>query len=168
MAQSAILACTDDLGSGAMAQPSSKIAEAFRGGDERQKGDAKLRGDSANSKNVCDLADASAQPQCCKHPELTEKSTFRPRLVLAEPVARPTPEPSLGIGGLNLEPGPVPGGDVTPPAGFEPPSGTRRLLISEPMVTSSPHFGKYSAALIMCAGVAMGALAALYLVACTS
>src|SRR6516164_9626327 len=54
----------------------------------------------------------SAQPQRCKHPELTEKSPFRPRLVLAEPVARPTPEPSLGIGDLNLEPGPVPGGDV--------------------------------------------------------
>jgi hypothetical protein len=41
------------LGAGAMAQPSSKIAEAFCGEEEGHEGDAKLRGDSCrNGQNI--------------------------------------------------------------------------------------------------------------------
>src|SRR6516162_322330 len=53
---------------------------------------------------------------------------------------------------------------------FEPNLDTRRMAISEPSMAierrkdASARFGKYSTALIMCAGAAMFALAALYLV----
>ena len=51
-----------------MAQPSSKIAEAFRGREQGREGDAKLRGDSVSSKSsldplTCADTEASAQSQ---------------------------------------------------------------------------------------------------------
>jgi len=50
-----------------MAQPSSKIAEAFCGGEHGREGNAKLRGDSVSSKTLLDLltcagTEAGAQP----------------------------------------------------------------------------------------------------------
>src|SRR6516165_759295 len=54
------------LGAGVMAQPSSKIAEAFCGGEEGHEGDAKLRGDSVNSVIAAALRLQGARP--CRTP----------------------------------------------------------------------------------------------------
>jgi hypothetical protein len=118
------------LGAGAMTQPSSKIAEACCGGDERRGGDARLRGDSISSKNSLDrstCADTSsgAHLQHC----VTDRKDPRLRwgLVLPEAVTLLPPDQPPGLAGVDPNPGAMRGEDATASlTAFEPPSGTRR------------------------------------------
>jgi len=80
----------------------------------------------------------------------------------------PTDQPP-GLAGVDINPGAVRGEDATAaPIAFGPPSGTRRLVISALSGGTTrredayARFGKYSAALNVCVGVAMVALTALY------
>src|SRR5215831_19116757 len=101
------------LGAGAMAQPSSKIAEACCGREQGREGDAKLRGDSVSSKSSLDpltCADAEASVQSQQHDteELAEVS--RALAALREAVTPLAPEGRAqlsrmapGVGGFNID-----------------------------------------------------------------
>jgi hypothetical protein len=80
------------LGAGAMAQPSSKIAEAFCGREQGREGDAKLWGDSVSSKRsldplTCADTEASAQSLQCGTEELA--AVLRALAALREAVTAP-------------------------------------------------------------------------------
>jgi hypothetical protein len=155
-----------------MAQSSSRIAEAFCGGEHGRKGDAKLRGDSVTSKSsldpvTCADTGASAQPQQRGTDELAEVS--RALADLREAVAPLAPDlpaqpPRMAPGSFNIASRPL------RLVAFEPNLDTRRLVISEPWTAierrkdASTPFGKSSLVMTICAGAAMSALAALYLV----
>src|SRR5215468_590296 len=94
------------LGAGAMAQPSSKIAEGFCSREQGREGNAKLRGDSVSSKSsldplTCADTEASAQSQQRGTEELAEVS--RALAALQEAV---TPQLGVapGLGGFNIPP----------------------------------------------------------------
>ena len=148
-----------------MTQPSSKIAEALCGGDERRAGDARLRGDSISSKNsldrsTCPDTSSGAHLQHCVTDQKDPRFRWLPEAVTLVP-----PDQPPGLAGVDINPGAVRGEDATAaPIAFEPPSGTRRLVISALLRREDAYarFGKYSAALNVCVGVAMVALTALY------
>lgn len=155
-----------------MTQPSSKIAGAFCGGDVRRAGDARLQGDSVSSKNsldrsTCADTNSGAHLQHCVTDQ--EDPRFRWTPVLPEGVTLAPRDEPPDLAGVDISPGAVRGQDGTvAPITFEPPSGTRRLIISALSRGSTrpesayARFGKYSAALNVCVGVAMVALTALY------
>jgi hypothetical protein len=132
-----------------MAQPSSKIAEAFCGGEEGHEGDAKLRGDSVNSVIAAAL-------------RLGEAATpipLQPRL----------PGMAPGLGGFNIDPSPLRTGNVRDPVVLAPLPDDRWLRYYEPPCAkwwsgyAVPRFSGYSAPLVICAGVAIVVIAGLYL-----
>ena len=132
-----------------MAQPSSKIAEAFCGGEEGHEGDAKLRGDSVNSVNAAAL-------------QLREAATpipLQPRL----------PGMAPGLGGFNIDPSPLRTGNVRDPVVLAPLPDDQWLRYYEPPCAkwwsgyAVPRFSGYSAPLVICAGVAIVVIAGLYL-----
>ena len=155
-----------------MTQPSSKIAEAFCGGDERRAGDARLRGDSIGSKNsldrsTCAYTSSGAHLQHCVTDQKDPRFRWPP--VLPEAVTLVPPDQPPGLADVDINSGAVRGEDATAaPIAFEPPSGTRRVVISALSGGTArredayARFGKYSAALNVCMGVAMVALTALY------
>ena len=126
-----------------MAQPCSKIAEAFCGGDEQDEGDAKLRGDSVNSKNSLDpltCADTKASAQSQQGEELAEVS--RALAALREAVTPLAPEGraqlprmAAGVEGFNIDP-PLRSRQIGGPVTFERRLRARRPVISEPSVAS--------------------------------
>ena len=95
-----------------MAQPSSKIAEAFCGREQGREGNAKLRGDSVSSKSLldpltCADTEASAQSQQCGTEELAAVS--RALAALRDAVTAPEgraqlPRMAPGVGGFNIAP----------------------------------------------------------------
>jgi hypothetical protein len=133
-----------------MAQPSSKIAEAFCGGEKGHQGDAKLRGDSANS-----VIAAAMQLR-----EAARPIPLQPQL----------PRMAPGLGGFNIHPRPLRTGNVRNPIVLAPLPDDRWLRYYEPPGAkwwsdyAGARFSVYSAALILCAGVAMVMIAGLYLV----
>ena len=133
-----------------MAQPSSKIAEAFCGGEEGHEGDAKLRGDSVNSAIAAAL-------------RLREAATpipLQPRL----------PGMAPGLGGFNIDPSPLRTGNVRDPVVLAPLPDDQWLRYYEPPCAkwwsgyAAPRFSGYAAPLVICAGVAIVVIAGLYLV----
>jgi len=133
-----------------MAQPSSKIAEAFCGGEEGHEGDAKLRGDSVNSVIAAAL-------------RLREAATpipLQPRL----------PGMAPGLGGFNIDPSPLRTGNVRDPVVLAPLPDDQWLRYYEPPCAkwwsgyAASRFSGYSAPLVICAGVAIVVIAGLYLV----
>ena len=133
-----------------MAQPSSKIAEAFCGGEKGHEGDAKLRGDSVNSAIAAAL-------------RLLEAATpipLQPRL----------PGMAPGLGGFNIDPSPLRTGNVRDAVVLAPLPEDQWLRYYEPPCAkwwpgyAAPRFSGYSAPLIICAGVALVVIAGLYLV----
>jgi hypothetical protein len=128
-----------------MAQPSSQIAEAFCGGEERHEGDAKLRGDSVNS------VIAAA---------LRLRETARPI-----PLQPQLPRMAPGLGGFNIHPKPLRTGNVKGPVVFAPLPDDQWLRHYEPPCAKWwPDYAADSAALVICAAVAMVVIAGLYLV----
>ena len=131
-----------------MAQPSSKIAEAFCGGEEGHEGDAKLRGVSINSVIIAAL-------------RLRETATIplQPRL----------PGMAPGLGGFNIDPSPLRTGNVRDPVVLAPLPEDQWLRYYEPPCAkwwsgyAVPRFSGYSAPLVICAGVAIVVIAGLYL-----
>jgi len=133
-----------------MAQPSSKIAEAFCGGEKGHEGDAKLRGDSVNSVNAAAL-------------QLREAATpipLQPRL----------PGMAPGLGGFNIDPSPLRTGNVRDAVVLAPLPEDQWLRYYEPPCAkwwpgyAAPRFSGYSAPLVICAAVAIVVIAGLYLV----
>src|SRR5215217_3568836 len=137
-----------------MTQPSSKIAEAFCGGDERRAGDARLRRDSISSQNSLDrstCADTSSgvHLQHCVTDQKGPQFGWPP--VLPEAVTLRPPDKPPGLAGVDISAGTVRGEDATAaPIAFERTSGTRRLGISAASgrtirrEDASVRFGKYS------------------------
>ena len=127
-----------------MAQPSLKIAEAFCGGEERHEGDAKLQGDSVNS------VIAAA---------LRLRETARPI-----PLQPQLPRMAPGLGGFNINPNPLRAGNVKDPV-FAPLPDDQRLRYYEPPCAKWwPDYAADSAALVICAAVAIAVIAGWYLV----
>ena len=126
-----------------MAQPSSKIAEAFCGGELGREGDAKLRGDSVSSKNSLDpltCADTEVSAQSQQREELAEVS--RALAALREAVTPLAPEGraqlprmAAGVEGFNIDP-PLRSHQIGGPVTFERRLRARRPVISEPSVAS--------------------------------
>ena len=124
-----------------MAQPSSKIAEAFCAGEHGREGDVRLRGDSVSSKNSLDpltCADREASAQSPQREELAEVSQALAALLEAvTPLAaesRPQlPRLPAGVGGFNIDP-PLRSRQIGGPVGSERRSRARRPVISEPSV----------------------------------
>ena len=127
-----------------MAQPSLKIAEAFCSGEERHEGDAKLQGDSVNS------VIAAA---------LRLRETARPI-----PLQPQLPRMAPGLGGFNINPNPLRAGNVKDPV-FAPLPDDQRLRYYEPPCAKWwPDYAADSAALVICAAVAIAVIAGWYLV----
>jgi hypothetical protein len=133
-----------------MAQPSSKIAEAFCGGEKGHQGEAKLQGDSVNSVIAAAL-------------QLRE--TVRPI-----PLQPQLPRMAPGRGGFNIDPRPLRTGNVKDPVVFAPLPDDQWLRHYEPPGAkwwsdyAAARFSVYSAALVICAAVALVVIAGLYLV----
>ena len=128
-----------------MAQPSSKIAEAFCGGEERHEGDAKLQGDSLNSVIAAALRLREAAKPIPLQPQL--------------------PRMAPGLAGFNINPNPLRTGNVKDPVVFAPLPDDQWLRHYEPPRAKWwPDYAADSAALVICAAVAMVAIAGLYLV----
>jgi hypothetical protein len=97
-----------------MAQPSSKIAEAFCGRERGREGDAKLRGDSVSSKSLLDpltCADTEASAQSHQHGTEAFAEVSRALAAFREAVTPLAPEgrallPRMapGVGGFNIAP----------------------------------------------------------------
>jgi hypothetical protein len=114
------------LGAGAMAQPSSKIAEACCGREQGRGGDAKLRGDSCSSKSsldplTCADTEASAQSQQRGTEELAEVSGALAALREAVTPLGVRPPSNLCVpGGSVIRPPGLPAGSVARTAGKFP------------------------------------------------
>ena len=128
-----------------MAQPSSKIAEAFCAGEHGREGDVRLRGDSVSSKNsldplTCADAEASAQSQQHGTEELVELlralATLREAVTPLAPEGRAQlPRMAAGVEGFNIDP-PLRSRQIGGPVTFERRLRARRPVISEPSVAS--------------------------------
>ena len=148
-----------------MAQPSSKISEAFCGGDERKQGDARLRGDSVNSNSLlgpltCAEADVRARPRQRRIDEFAElpRLQWRSATSLAPEGPFQPPQMAPGLKGFNIDHGPPRGEPIGDSVAIEPQVDARRLLLFEPSRASesssdggpslpSARLGKCSAAL---------------------
>jgi hypothetical protein len=162
-----------------MAQPRSKIAEAFCGGDERKQGDARLRGDSVDSNSLLDPltyadTDLRAPPQQRRVDEFAELSRAQSHAVapLAPEGAFQPPQMAPGLKDFNIDHDPLRSGPIGDSVAIEPQVGARRLLLFQPSMASSDggrswpsaRLGNYSAALNILASLGIFGVMALYLV----